>query len=79
MKFKYMTKKDTERNMTEECQSLSEAKYTTETETMIKQVCKGVHSRVEYRDMAGQEYKHGHGHGERLETAGLGEQGDQVG
>ena len=26
---------------------------------LAKQVCKGVYSRVEYRDMAGKEYKHG--------------------
>ena len=38
---------------------MSKAKYSTEKDTVIKQECKGVHSRVEYRDMAGQEYKYG--------------------
>ena len=59
MKYKYVTNMKEERNMTEECQSVSKAKYSTEKDTVTKQECKGVHSRVEYRDMAGQEYKHG--------------------
>ena len=56
--MKYMTNKEEERNMTEECQSVSKAKYSTEKDTVTKQVCEEVHSRVECRDMAGQECKH---------------------
>ena len=59
MKCKYVTNKEEERNMTEEYQSVSKANYSTKKDTVTRQVCKGVHSRVEYRDMAGKEYKHG--------------------
>ena len=75
MKFKFVTDKEEERNITEERQPVSKAKYSTVKDTahkqeskqvdeeqyhpVAKQVCKEVHYVVRYRDMAGQECTHG--------------------
>ena len=74
LKYKHVTNKEEERNMAEECQPVSKAKYTTvkdtahrqkskevdeeQHQTVAKQLCKEVHYMVEYKDVAGKECKH---------------------
>ena len=58
--------------MMEECQSVSKARYSTEKDTVTKQVCEEVHSQggVQGHSRPGVQAR-AHRHGERLEAAGL--------
>jgi hypothetical protein len=74
MKCKYVTNKEEERNMTEECQPVSKAKYATMEDTaqrpdskqvdneqhhpVAKLLCREVHYMVECKDVTGKECKH---------------------